>query len=174
VTAGGGLIRSVGQDAAVTLVNEYAFNPVNFRSALHNAFAEVDRVVLHVRGPRYRPLAIFGIGTSQRLTARSGIDLDVRAGISRPSATVTVDAAPGVALVSDPDLFRSGIMSVSGTPFTFPVLDPITVMLFNSNAETTPRWPSSLSGPAVTAMQTFSGHSLQVNAVFRFGLYYRF
>lgn len=175
LTAGGGFARSDGDAAQVTLVNEYSFNPVNVRSGLHNTFDEIDRIVVHARSPALRALVTLGAGTSRRLSQRSGIELDVRASISRPSVVVTVDASPHVALVAnDPDSQRSGIFGFSGSEMTPSMTDPVTVMLFDSNQALFSTYPSSLSGPAVSDLQTFSGHGLQVNTTFRAGIYYRF
>ena len=94
--------------------------------------------------------------------------------ISPVRVKMVMDASPHVALVSDPAISHSGIVSISGAPFVFPAVDTVTVVVFDNNQELSPAFPSSLSGPPIAGFQTWSGHAVGARVGLRFGWYYRF
>ena len=168
-TLGAGVVHAFGSAAATEIRGAYAFQLVNTRTGAVSHYDETDTLRLTIETNSNRPVGILGGGTTYEWRERSGIYFDARVMISPVRVKMVMDASPHVALVSDPAISHSGIVSISGAPFVFPAVDTVTVVVFDNNQELSPAFPSSLSGPPITGFQTWSGDAVGTRVGLRFG-----
>jgi len=150
VLGGAGVASSRGPKPSASLVGNYSLSifgiiPIN----------ETDRVTLRVADRARSAVGVFGGGFRYAASPRWGVRVDARATVGGGKTNVFVDASPSVAPGSP------AILLISPT-------NPSAVF------STTPISPSSLSGPAISGLRTFttSGTSIRTNIVA--GVYLRF
>jgi hypothetical protein len=172
-TFGAGVVRSFGPGAATNIRGAYGFQLVTRTGAVSH-YDETDTVRLRIETSSYRPVGILGGGATYEWRGRCGLYFDTRVMISPVRVKMFMDASPHVAVVSDPAISHSGIVSISGASFVFPAVDTVTVVVFDNNQELSPAFPSSLSGPPIAGFQTWSARAVGTRVGVRFGLSYRF
>lgn len=149
-TLGGGGVFNRGAPQ-LTLVGNYRFT---FTPAGAPA-DETDRVTIRVTEPDQALVGVLGGGFTYPLSPRQGLRVDVRLHLGGGAVNTVVDAQPAVA-VGTP-AFSIG----TGTGIQF------------SNNPSTP-FRSSLSGPAIDSLTTFTGEGHQAQINLSVGYFFRF
>jgi hypothetical protein len=149
LTAGGGVVLRSGDLPAATLTGNYQFRffglaPLN----------ESDVVKVHFAA-RNTPVGVFGGGLKYALSGRQGVRVDMRVHMGRNSVDTRVDAQPA---------------RVTGTP-AFSIPSPTQPALVFSNSPVT---RSSLSGPAIADLKTFTGSGSDIQSSLSVGYFVRF
>jgi hypothetical protein len=148
-TLGGGGVFNRGAPQ-LTLVGNYRFT---FGPTAAPA-DETDRVTIRVTEPDQSFVGVLGGGFTYPLSSRQGLRVDLRLHLGGGAVNTVVDAQPAVA-VRTPALF-----TVTGVGIQF------------SNNPSTLR--SSLSGPAIDSLPTFTGEGQQVQTNLSAGYFFRF
>ncbi|HTM24668.1 MAG TPA: hypothetical protein VL225_05715 [Vicinamibacterales bacterium] len=160
-TFGASLISSLGAMPRATLTGNYQFlnpsgSPIN----------ETDTVT--VRDVRERSVGgILGGGVKYDVARRWGIRLDARVSLSRNSASTVLDATPNVALGQLP----AGRLVLNSSPtlqFSNNSTDPVTALSVTAVAA------STLTGPAISGLRTFSGSGVSTHTSVTAGIFWRF
>jgi hypothetical protein len=160
-TVGASLISTTGNMPSVTLKGNYQFlnpsgSPIN----------ETDNVT--VRDTSDRTVAgILGGGVKYQVSPRWGIRLDARVSLSRNTASTVLDATPNVALGQLP----AGRLVLNSDPtlqFSNNSSDPVTALSVTAVAA------STLTGPALTGLRTFSGSGVSNHTNITAGIFWRF
>lgn len=153
VVGGAGLAHATGDQPSATITGNYTFPiPVpNF-----TPINETDTLTIRLAREDNAAVGVFGGGFRYATSARWGLRFDVRATVGGAS-DVLIDAAPSVVTGST----TTGVILVSPT---------IPSAVFSTTNVTS----SSLSGPSISGLKTFSGSgsSLRTNIVG--GVYIRF
>ena len=152
VVGGGGVARSAGKAPSAALVGNYSF-PIPFSSA--PGIDETDRVTIRVVPRATSPVGVFGGGVRYAASRRWGVRGDVRVFAGGGRQDVQIDANPSVA--------RSSVGVILISPTT-----PSAV--FSSSAAVT----SSLTGPAISGLRTFTGSGSALRTNISAGIYLRF
>jgi len=154
VVGGAGLAHATGDQPSATLTGNYGFPiPVpNF-----TPINETDKLTIRLVREDNAAVGVFGGGFRYATSARWGVRFDVRATVGGGASDVLIDATPSVVTGTT----TAGVILVSPT---------IPSAVFS----TTNVASSSLSGPAISGLKTFSGSgsSLRTNIVG--GVYIRF
>jgi hypothetical protein len=150
LTAGAGVLVHSGDLPTATLTGSYQFRflgtaPFNESDVVKVHFAMKDRV----------PVGLFGGGVKYALSPRQGLRLDVRVHLSPNSLDTLVDAHPS---------------SVLGSP-AFVIASGTSPSLVFSN---TPATRSSLTGPAISDLKTFTGEGYELQTSLTLGYSLRF
>lgn len=119
-----------------------------------NPIDETDVVVIRVTDQERAVAALLGFGLTVG-SSRHGVKVDVRARVSENAVRTSIDLAPSVAAGSPPIAFPSR---------TFPAVQ----------FSTLPGIATSLSGPAVQGLETFSGNGYDLRGLVTLGYYVRF
>ena len=160
-TVGASLISTTGKMPSATLTGNYQFltpggTPIN----------ETDNVT--VRDARDRTVAgLLGGGVKFHVSPRWGIRLDARVSVSKNTANTVLDATPNVALGPLP----AGRAILNADPtiqFSNNSSDPVTALGVTAVAA------STLTGPAITGLRTFSGSGVSSHANITGGIFWRF
>jgi hypothetical protein len=163
-TVGASLISTTGKMPSATLRGNYQFlldaggGPINETDSVTVRDARNDRTVA----------GILGGGVKYHVSPRWGIRLDARVSLSKNPASTVLDATPNVAL---------GLLP-AGRNF-FPGVDPTIQFSNNSSDPTTARGvtavgASTLTGPALTGLRTFSGSGVSSHTNITAGIFWRF
>jgi hypothetical protein len=147
--AGGGLVVSGSRTLDVTMRGTYAFNifgtfPIN----------ESDTVTIHFADRKTSGVAVFGGGFTYG-SPRRGLRTDVRALAGSSGVTTSVDASPNVQRVVPASVLPS---------LTSPSIQ----------VSTTTGVPTSLSGSAISRLETFAGSGLDLRVQLTVGYFFRF
>ena len=149
-TAGAGVSFRSGDLPSATLRGNYQFRflgtaPFNVTDEVTVRFGAKDRAIV----------GVFGGGVKYNLTPRQGLRADVRVHISTDSIDTLVDARPSEVLGSPTTIVSSGT----------------TPALVFSNTSTT---RANLTGPAITALKTFTGSGHDIQTHLTVGYFVRF
>ena len=159
-TVGASLISTIGGMPSATLVGNYQFLSVGA------PMNESDTVTLRDARDAHTVAGILGGGVKYNVSPRWGIRLDARVSLSKNTAGTTLDATPNVVM--------------GGLPAgRFMFLAPTTIMFSNSTLPVTGQGvtvigTSTLTGPALTGVRTFSGNGVSTLTNIAAGLFWRF
>lgn len=153
VTAGAGVISSVGATPSATLAGNYQFLLLPFLSP-HD---QSDTVSVRDSRPDHALVGVFGGGVRWHASPRWGVRFDVRGHLSRNKVSTLLDANSATVTRTAPPL----------TTFSTPTNPSIQF----SNG---PARPSSLSGPRIDGVETFSGNGIQSQFNITAGVFWRF
>jgi hypothetical protein len=152
VVGGAGVAHSTGGQPSATITGNYTFSipfpgvpPLN----------ETDRLTIRVVREANAAVGVFGGGVRYVASPRWGVRLDVRASVGGGSTDVVIDAAPSVA---------------TGTPGIILITPTTPSAVFSTSSGVT----SSLSGPAISGLKTFTGSGSSVRTNVTAGVYLRF
>jgi hypothetical protein len=152
VAGGAGVVTNQGDAPAATLKGNYTVAivgtfPIN----------ETDTVTVRIAPRSHETVGVFGGGVRYAVSPRWGIRADVRALAGGGKVDTIVDASPSVA-TQTPATFISSATSPS--------------VQFSNNPIT--NQPSSLSGPAINGLKTFTGSGSAIRTNVAAGVYLRF
>jgi len=161
-TVGASLISTIGKMPSATLKGNYQFfNPSG------SPIDETDSVTVRdARGAR-TVAGILGSGVRYQVSRRWGIRLDTRISLSKNAARTVVDASPSVVLGQLP----AGRLVLNADPtitFSNNWTDPVTALSVTAVAA------STLSGPPMNGVRTFSGTGVSSDTSITAGLFWRF
>ena len=147
---GGGVVVNGSREIDVQVRGTYAFSifgtfPIN----------ETDAVTIHFADRKTSMTGLFGGGITYDFSARRGIRADVRVLMSQSGVTTAVDASPLVQRV-----VPASVLPSQTTP--------------SIQFSTTTGIPTTLSGEAVTRLETFSGSGLDLRTQATIGFFFRF
>ena len=121
---------------------------------------ETDNVTVRDARDDRTVAGILGGGVRYHVSPRWGIRLDVRVSLSKNTAITVLDATPNVAL---------GLLPAGRT-----ILNADPTIQFNNANSSDPSTTSSLTGPAMTGLHTFSGGGVSNHTNITAGLFWRF
>lgn len=159
-TVGASLISTIGRRPSATLAGNYQFRAVNA------PMNESDSVTVRDARDAHTVAGILGAGVKYNVSPRWGIRLDARVSLSKNTAGTALDASPSVVM--------------GGLPAgRFLFLAPTTIMFSNStlpvtNQGVTVAGSSTLTGPALTGVRTFSGSGVSSHTNLAAGVFWRF
>ena len=159
-TVGASLISTIGRMPSATLAGNYQFLSVGA------PMNESDSVTVRDARDAHTVAGILGGGVKYNVSPRWGIRLDARVSLSKNTAGTALDASPNVVM--------------GGLPAgRFLFLAPTTIMFSNSTLPVagqgvTVIGSSTLTGPALTDVRTFSGSGVSTHANITAGLFWRF
>jgi opacity protein-like surface antigen len=151
VTAGVGGVFGRGDAPAAALTGRYQFN---FGPA---PYSETDRVAIHVVPDDSGFATVFGGGVDYAVSRNRALRVDVRVVVASVSSAVFIDAEPEAAINSP---------AAAISTFTNPSIQ-------FANSPFTPR-RTSLSGPPIAGLETFSASSTSVRLNLSVGYVFRF
>lgn len=161
---GASLISTTGKMPSATLKGNYQFLVTGQTGA--PAINETDTVTVDARDDR-TVAGILGVGVKYHVSPRWGIRLDARVSLSKNPASTVLDATPSVAL----GLLPAGRLALNADPtiqFSNNASDPITAQGVTAVAA------STLTGPAITGLRTFSGRGVSTHTNITGGIFWRF
>jgi len=161
-TVGASLISTTGKMPSATLRGNYRFllpggAPIN----------ETDNVTVRDTRDDRTVAGILGGGVKYHVSPRWGIRLDARVSLSTNTASTVLDATPNVAL----GLLPAGRSLLNANPtiqFSNNSSDPTTAL------GVTAVGASTLTGPAMTGLRTFSGSGVSSHTNITAGIFWRF
>jgi len=161
-TVGASLISTIGNMPSATLEGNYQFlNPSG------SPIDETDRVTVTDARDRRTVAGILGGGVKYHVSPRWGIRLDARMSLSRNAASTALDATPNVALGRLP-AGRAVLFADPTIVFSNNSSDPVTA------GGVTAVEASTLTGPAMSGVRTFSGTGVSTNTNIIAGIFWRF
>ena len=153
VVGGGGIAHATGDLPAATITGNYTFPiPVPNIAPIN----ETDKVAIRVVRDDNAAVGVFGGGVRYAASSRWGVRFDVRASVGGGASDVVIDATPSVATTTG-----TSVILVSPT---------IPSAVFSTSQS----FNSSLSGPAISGLKTFSGSGSSVRTNIVGGVYFRF
>ena len=160
-TFGAALISMSGETPSTTLRGNYQFRlpggpPINETDSVTVSAARDDRTLA----------GILGGGLKYHVSPRWGLRLGVRVALSKNTMKTVLDATPSVTLG-----LPVGRGALSGEPsiqFTNNSTDPVTALGVTAVAA------SSLTGPAISELRTFSGSGVVTHTTLNAGIFWRF
>ena len=160
--AGAALVSIHGERPTAALTGNYRFS----NTTTGATFNETDSVVAHDVRETRTPAAVVGAGVKFHVKGRWGIRVEARAFIASDGGSTTLDAAPNVALGQLP----AGRVTLNADP---------TIQFGNSSNPVTGLGvtalaPSTLSGPALSGVRTWSAKGVLTNTIVSSGIYLRF
>jgi hypothetical protein len=161
-TVGASLISTIGSMPSAMLKGNYQFlltngGPVN----------ENDNVTVKDARDGRTVAGILGGGVKYHVSPRWGIRLDAFVSLSKNTASTVLDATPTVALGQLPA--DRGVLNAEPTiQFSNNSSDPLTRQGVTAVAA------STLTGPALTSLRTFSGSGVSGHANITSGIFWRF
>jgi hypothetical protein len=161
-TVGASLIAITGDLPTATLRGNYQILLVN--GAQIN---ETDNVTVTDGRDDRTVGGIFGGGLKYHVSPRWGIRFDARVSLSRNTASTVLDAAPNVALGQLP-AGRTLYPSDPTIQYSNNSSDPVTALGSTAIAA------STLTGPALTGLRTFSGSGVSSQTNITVGIFWRF
>jgi hypothetical protein len=159
---GASLISTTGTMPSATLKGNYQFSnpsgsPIN----------ETDTVTVRDARDERTVAGILGGGVKYHVGPRWGIRLDARVSLGKNTASTVLDATPNVALGLLPA--GRGLLNADPTiQFSNNSSDPVTALGVTAIAA------STLTGPAVTGVRTFSGSGVSSQMNITAGIFWRF
>ncbi len=162
-TFGAGLISITGNTPSATLRGHYQFLLGTNRAPIN----ETDSVTVGEAGDNQTFAGILGGGVKYHMSPRWGIRLGVRVALSRNAANTVVDASPNVAL-GQPPAGRGVLGAEPSIQFSNNSSDPLTVLGVTAVAA------STLTGPAITGLRTFSESGISTHTNITAGIFWRF
>ena len=159
-TVGVRLISTIGRMPSATLAGSYQFVSVGA------PMNESDSVTVRDARDANTAAGVLGGGVKYYVSPRWGIRLDARVSLSKNTARTTLDATPNVVM--------------GGLPAgRFLFLAPTTIMFSNSTLPVTGQGvtvagSSTLTGPALTGVRTFSGSGVSSHTNLAAGVFWRF
>jgi hypothetical protein len=151
VSAGAGALFHRGTAPSATLKGDYGFRVAGFFP-----LNERDAVTLRVQNKDTRFICVLGGGFEYAVSRRTGIRGDLRVHLSENSVATLVSATPSVV--------------TQGPAFAISTGTRPSIQFSNEPSN----WPSSLSGPAVADLRTFSGTGMQALTNISVGYFVRF
>jgi hypothetical protein len=161
VTAGASLNAITGTLPSATLNGNY-----QFQNASGSQINESDSVTVTDARAARSVAAILGGGVKYHVSARWGVRVDARVSLSKNNAGTVLDASPNVVLGTLP----AGRFALNSDP-TLQFgnsADPVTSLGVTAIS------PSTLSGPAITGLGTWSGRGVTGHGDITAGLFWRF
>jgi len=161
-TVGASLISTIGKMPSATLEGNYQFS--NASGSMMN---ETDRVTVRDARDVATVAGILGGGVKYLVSPRWGIRIDTRVSLSKNAARTALDATPNVALGQVP----AGRLVLNADPtitFSNNWSDPVTALGVTAVAA------STLSGPAMSGVRTFSGSGVSSHTSITAGVFWRF
>ena len=156
VVGGGGVVHSGGDVPSATIVGNYSF-AVTVPGVGPLPINETDRVTVRVAPHENAPVGVFGGGFRYEASPRWGIRGDVRFFAGGGTHDVLVDATPSVPK-ANPGLALTLTANANAS------------IVFSSAAAVA----SSLSGPAISGLRTFTASGSAVRTNIAVGVYLRF
>jgi hypothetical protein len=162
LTVGASLISTTGTMPSVTLKGNYQFlNPSG------SPIDETDNVTVRDARDDRTVAGILGGGVKYHVSPRWGVRLDARISLSKNTASTVLDATPHVTLGLLPA--GRGLLNADPTiQFSNNSSDPVTSLGVTAVAA------STLTGPALTGVRTFSGSGVSSHTNITAGLFWRF
>lgn len=160
-TIGAGLISIAGERPSATIRGNYQFLLPNGAP-----IDETDTVTVREDGD-HTFAGILGGGVKYRVSPRWGIRLGVRVALSKNAANTVVDASPSVALGQQP-VGRGVLGGEPSIQFSNNSSDPVTALGVTAVAA------STLTGPVITGLRTFSGSGVSTHTNIAAGIFWRF
>jgi hypothetical protein len=159
LSLGGGLVSTSGGEPSATLVGRYRF--VSPESGA--PFEETDTVTIRTAGTvRTAFVGVVGLGWKKDVSDRWGLRMDARAYLSPNTADTVVDARPCV---------------TTGNPPSAVVLDSTeigAIQFVNNSSGPYEGHRSSLGGPAISGLKTFSSSGILTQFNVTLGAFLRF
>lgn len=152
VIVGAGSLFNRGTTPSATLTGVYQFALVGM-----TAVDERDTVTVHAVVKERTFVGVLGGGVRFQLAARHGVRADLRVNLSDNPVDLTVDASPAVTFHTP-----GSILFVPTTP----------ALQFSTSQIQNRR--SSLSGPAVEGLKTFTGTGVRTQVNVSIGYFFRF
>jgi hypothetical protein len=161
-TVGASLVSITGNMPSVTLKGNYQFlnpsgSPIN----------ETDNLTVRDDRDNRTVAGVLGGGVKFHVSPRWGIRVDARVSLSKNAASTVLDATPNVALGQLP----AGRLVLNADPtvvFSNNSTDPVTAIGVTAIAA------STLTGPALTNLRTFSGSGVSSHTNITAGIFWRF
>jgi hypothetical protein len=161
-TIGAGLLAMTGKAPSATLSGNYQFLLPNGAP-----IDETDNVTV-TDASRDRTLAAaLGGGVKYQVSPRWGLRVGVRLALSKNIARTIVDATPSVALGQRP-AGRGVLGAEPSIQFSNNASEPVTALGVTAVAS------STLTGPAITELRTFSGSGVSTHTNITAGIIWRF
>jgi len=164
-TVGASLISTTGKMPSTTLKGNYQFLVTGQTSA--PAVNETDNLTVTDARDARTVAGILGGGVKYHVSPRWGIRLDARLSLSKNTASTVLDATPDVAL----GLLPAGRIVLNADPtiqFSNNSSDPFTAQGVTAVAA------STLTGPAIAGLRTFSGSGVSSHTSITGGVFWRF
>ncbi len=153
VTAGLGGVFNSGEAPSATLVGNYQL------AALPQFVVdETDTVTVHAAPADHALVTLFGGGARFHVSPRHGVRADVRLHVTQNPIHTTVDARP--------------LRGAGGTNNAIVVVVTQPALQFGSGPS--PPVQSSLSGPSIAGLETFTASGTQLQLNFSVGYFFRF
>jgi hypothetical protein len=159
LTFGAGIVSTAGEEAAASLVGRYRFASPGEPGA---PFEETDTVSVRSSGTLGTAfVGVVGVGWKQDLSTRWGLRFDARAYLSRNTTRIALDARPSV---------------TPGSPASAYVTDSRAgaIQFVNERSGPYAGDPSSLSGPPIAGLETFTGSGMLAQISVTLGVFLRF
>jgi hypothetical protein len=160
---GASLISTTGKMPSATLKGNYQMLLLSSEGAPVN---ETDNVTVRDARDDRTVAGILGGGVKYHVSPRWGIRLDARVSLSKNTASTVLDAIPNVAL---------------GLPAARSVFNANPTIVFSNNSSdpvtaqgVTAVVASTLTGPALTGLRTFSGSGVSSHTNITAGIFLRF
>lgn len=159
LTFGAGIVSTSGEEASATLLGRYRFaSPFGTEAP----FEEADSVTVRSSGAFGTAfVGVVGVGWKQDLSARWGIRFDARAYLRTNPGRIVMDARPSVTKGSPASAYVTN-SAVGGIQFV------------NDSSGAFEGQQSSLSGPAIAGLETFSGTGILMQVNVTLGVFLRF
>jgi len=161
-------------DERVDIDGRYQISATNVLTGSTQVFNEEDHVSVESTTKVASPELFLTATFEKDLSSRGGLVVRGRVGTMRADGRVVLSAMPNRILIDDPQLLRSGTVSVGTRPFDPASDDPQPVFVFTNNLGLDAIAPSSLSGPPITRLETFSGSGWITEASLSVGWRFRF
>jgi hypothetical protein len=161
-TVGAGVTSIAGRRPSATLRGNYQFRLPNGAP-----IEESDSVTIREAGDSLTFTGILGGGLTYRVSPRWGLRLGVRVALSKNASHTLVDASPQVALGQQP-AGRGVLGAEPSIQFSNNASDPVTALGVTAIAA------STLTGPEITALRTFSGSGVSTRTNITAGILWRF
>ena len=162
-TVGASLISTTGENPSATLKGTYRFLTPTVGAPIN----ETDNVKVTDARDDHTAAGILGGGVKYHISPRWGIRLDARVALSKNIASTVVDATPNVALGLQP-AGRSVLAADPTVQFSNNSSDPVTALGVTAVAA------STLTGPAIVDLRTFSGNGVSSATNITAGIFWRF
>lgn len=162
-TVGVGLISTTGKMPSATLKGNYQFLTPTVGAPIN----ETDNVTVRDARDDHTAAGILGGGVKYHISPRWGIRVDARVSLSENTASTLLDAAPNVVL----GLLPAGRSVLAADPtiqFSNNSSIPVTALGVTAVAA------STLTGPALTGLRTFSGSGVSSHTNIAAGIFWRF
>ncbi|MEP6917910.1 MAG: hypothetical protein ABJC89_19850 [Acidobacteriota bacterium] len=161
-TVAASLISTIGRMPAAILTGHYQFlNPTG------SPIDETDTVTIRDTRDTRTMAGVIGGGLKYHLSRHWGMRLDARVALSKNTVSTSLDATPNIVLGQLP----AGRLVLNADPtlqFSNNSTDPVTAQSVTAVAS------STLTGPAITGLRTFSGTGVSSHTNIIAGLFWRF